>query len=83
VTAVNLLHKAGKDGAYIKLRLRWLSDCYLIYLRNTDIIMDQHNAALEPAHRRMVALAIRAANLPPVPLAGPVDATLPDLEDED
>ncbi|EJK75141.1 hypothetical protein THAOC_03147 [Thalassiosira oceanica] len=54
VTAVNLLHKAEKDGAYIKLRLR---DCYLIYLRNTDVIMDQHNAALEPAHRRMVALA--------------------------
>jgi len=83
VTAVNLLHEAGKDGAYIKLRLRWLSDCYLIYLRNTDIIMVQHNAALEPAHRRMIAMAIREVNLPVVNAVGPVDVNIPDLEDED
>ena len=35
VYACVLLHEAGKDGPYIKLRLRWLSDCFEVYLRNT------------------------------------------------
>ena len=38
VTACNLLHEAGKDGSYIKLRLCWKSDCFEIYLRNTETI---------------------------------------------
>ena len=83
VTAAVLLAEAGKDGIYIKLRLRWLSDCYMVYLRNTDIIMIQHNAALEPAHRQMVEMAIMAVNLPLVQAVGPVNLTLSDLEDED
>ena len=45
MTAV-FLHEAGKDGPYIKLRLRWLSDCFQIYLRNTNRICAQHTAAL-------------------------------------
>ena len=36
VTACVLLAEAGKDGWYLKLRLRWLSDCYEIYIRNTN-----------------------------------------------
>ena len=83
VTAAVLLNEAGKDGTYIKLRLRWLSDCYMVYLRNTDIIMIQHNAALEPAHRRMVETAITAINLSSVQAGGPVNLNLPDLEGED
>ena len=43
VLAAVLLHEAGKGGPYIKLRLRWLSDCYEIYLRNTRKICEQHN----------------------------------------
>ncbi|EJK64644.1 hypothetical protein THAOC_14601 [Thalassiosira oceanica] len=78
VTAACLLHEAGKDG-----RLRWLSDCYLVYLRNSDIIMIQHNGALAPAHRRMVEMAITSANLPSLSPAGPVDVSIPDIEDED
>ena len=44
VTAAVLLAEAGKDGTHIKLRLWWLSNCYMVYLRNTDIIMIQQNA---------------------------------------
>ena len=40
-----LLHEAGKSDAYTKLRMRWLSDCFHIYLRNTKTICKQPNAA--------------------------------------
>ena len=46
VTAAVLLHEAGKDGTYIKLRLRWDSEAYNVYLRNSDIIVEQHTEAL-------------------------------------
>ena len=46
VTAAVLLHEAGKDGTYIKLRLRWNSEAYNLYLRNSDIIVEQHTEAL-------------------------------------
>ena len=41
-----LLYEAGKDGIYIKLRTRWLSDCFQTYLRNTYTICAQHMAVL-------------------------------------
>ena len=46
VTTAVLLHEAGKDGSYIKLRLCWLSKVYNVYLRNSDIIVEQHTHAL-------------------------------------
>ena len=49
VTACVLLHEAGKDGTYIKLRLRWNSECFQIYLRNTATIRAQHTEALRLA----------------------------------
>ena len=49
VTACVLLHEAGKDGTYIKLRLRWKSECFQIYLRNTATIRAQHTEALRLA----------------------------------
>ena len=84
VKAAVLLHEAGKDAPYIKLRLRWLSDCFIVYLRNTQVIMEQHIAALAPAHARMISYAIDAANLPTAPAhMVPVNSLIPDLEDED
>ena len=65
VTACVLLHEAGKDGTYIKLRLRWLSDCFVIYLRNSDIIVEQHDKALEPFYERMQEFAVEAGLLAP------------------
>ena len=44
--AVCLFHEAGKDGVYIELRIRWLSDCFQTYLRNTYTICVQYTAAL-------------------------------------
>lgn len=82
VYAAVKLHEAGKDATYIKLRLRWESDCFLGYLRNTEVIMEQHNVALDRAHTRMLALG--AYDLPDAPAhLVPVDASLPDLEDDD
>ena len=46
VTAAVILHLAGKDPSYIKLRLRWLSDCFQGYLRNTKRTSAQHAAAV-------------------------------------
>lgn len=46
VKTVVLLHEVGQSSDYIKLRIRWLSDCFQVYLRNTRTISEQHNAAL-------------------------------------
>jgi hypothetical protein len=46
VWACVLLHEAGKDGEYIKKRLRWLSECYRVYLRDTEGLASQHNQSL-------------------------------------
>jgi hypothetical protein len=35
VTAANLLHRAKFSDSYIKNHLRWRSDTFLVYLRNT------------------------------------------------
>ena len=40
------LHLAGKDALFIKTRLRWRSDSYLLYLRNVLELAVQHTAAL-------------------------------------
>lgn len=56
VTAAVLLHEAGKDPTFIKQRLRWLSNCFEIYLRNTGTICDQHNEAFDAFIASMHAL---------------------------
>ena len=56
VTACNLLHRQGFSDSYIQSRLRWRSNTFLDYLRNT-----LHSAA---AHTK--ALHISASNLPTV-----------------
>lgn len=61
VTACTLLHEAGKDGTYIKLRLRWKSNCFEIYLRNTAEITRQHAEALALADDVLAEMAIGEA----------------------
>lgn len=86
VKAAVLLSEAGKDGTYIKLRIRWLSDCFEVYLRNTNVICEQHNEALQGVNQRMIAaLAISQANLPAhaIHTAVVIDAGMTDIEDDD
>jgi hypothetical protein len=64
VLACVLLHEAGKDGPYIKLRLRWLSDAYLVYLRNTQVIGQQHADVMSHVNDQMRALALTSVELP-------------------
>ena len=79
-----LLSESGKDGTYIKLRLRWLSNCFEIYLRNTDNIAVQHGNALEDAHSRMIAWAISLPNFSNVVhVHGNINLTMTELEDGD
>ena len=47
VTACNLLHRAKFSDSYIKNRLRWKSDSFLMYLRNTFYTADEHSKALD------------------------------------
>ena len=80
-----LLHEAGKDASYIKLRLRWLSDCFQVYLRNTKLICVQHNASLKNANDIILeALALSRENIPDdaIHWEGVTDTDL-ELEDED
>ena len=57
VTAANLLHRARFSDSYIKNRLSWCSDTFLMYLRNTFYTADQHTKAitlgLDPPDRRI------------------------------
>ena len=46
VGACVLLHEVGKTAAFIKERLRWKSDSFMEYLRNTARLAHQHAAAL-------------------------------------
>ena len=46
VTASNLLHRARFSDSYIKNRLRWRSDTFLMYLRNTFYVASQHTEAV-------------------------------------
>ena len=84
VTACVLLAEAGKEGWYIKLRLRWLSDCYEVYIRNTGRIAMAHNDALHEVNERLAAVAISSVNLPDSFVeTGVLDPVLYQLEDED
>ena len=46
VLAAVLLHEAGKDAEFLKVRLRCLSDSYCLYLRNTKKLAAQHTEAI-------------------------------------
>jgi hypothetical protein len=46
LTAANLLHRARFSDSYIKNRLRWRSDTFLMYLRNTFYTANQHTTAI-------------------------------------
>ena len=46
VTAANLLHRAKFSDSFIKNRLRWHSDTFLMYLYNTFYTADQHTDAI-------------------------------------
>ena len=58
VTAANLLHRAKFSDSYIKNRLRWRSDTFLLYLHNTFHTANQHTNAitlgLDPPSQRLV-----------------------------
>ena len=65
VKAAVLLHDAGKDDSYIKLRLHWLNECFQVYLQSTKRICEQHNAALKDVNDIILkALVISEVNLP-------------------
>ena len=64
VMAAVLLHEAGKVGAYIKLRIRWLSNFFRVYLRNTQRICAQHTAALKDDNFLLEYLAFAYNTIP-------------------
>ncbi len=53
VTAANILHRAGMSDSYIQTRLRWKSNTFLMYLRNTFYSADQHTTALDISNRNL------------------------------
>ena len=64
VTAAVLLHQAQKDPDYIKICLRWVSNAFQKYLRNTETIMKQHVKALCPDSLLIQLGKLSANNLP-------------------
>ena len=56
VTAANLLHRACFSDSYLQNRLRWRSNAFLEYLRNTVYTAEDHAYALDldvPPPRRV------------------------------
>jgi len=56
VTAANELHRMNFSEAFIKKRLRWRSDAFLVYLRNTTHIAREHTlrlAKIQPTAKEM------------------------------
>ena len=64
VWAACLLHEASQSGDYIKKRLRWLSECYRVYLRDSDVLGQKHNEALEPYSKLIAQIALLSDNIP-------------------
>jgi hypothetical protein len=56
VWACVLLSEAGKQPDFIKKRLRWMGDSYMLYLRDTPKISLQHNEALNEATEAIMHL---------------------------
>ena len=58
IFACALLHDNNHSGVFIKDRLRWRSDPYMDYLRNTPRLARQHAASLaSPVHSPAFTLA--------------------------
>ncbi len=79
VTACVLLAEAGMPVYYIKLRLRWISDCFEVYIRNTLKMANMHTAAIA---RPPAALSLANLNLDSVNEEGD-EGSLDDYELED
>ena len=45
VTAANLLYRKQLSDNYIMTRLRWISNAFIVYLRNTVHSADEHSKA--------------------------------------
>ena len=56
VTAANLLHRQGFADTYIQMRLRWKSDSFLGYLRNTMYTAAAHTKALNISENNLPVL---------------------------
>ena len=55
VTAANELHRMNFSEAFIKKRLRWKSDAFLVYLRNTIHIARNHTMGLSKTAIRVTS----------------------------
>ena len=47
VSACKILHAMGITENQIKFILRWRSNAFMVYLRNTMILADNHNRAID------------------------------------
>ena len=56
VWAVVLLDEAGMSPEFIKCRLRYLSDAYRLYLRDTSVIQSKHTDALNKDSEDIIKL---------------------------
>ena len=76
--------RGRKRWALHQASLRWLSNCFEVYLRNTDTITAQHKQALSDVHNNMAQMALAAAGMNVIESGnGTIDLQMDDLEDED
>ena len=75
---------AVKYAPFSQLFICWLSDCFQIYLRNTERITSQYLDALSEVQRCMISMVLNTmgTNLATVS-HGELDLRMDDLEDKD
>ena len=79
-----MLCEAGKDGPFIELCLRWLSNYFEVYLHNTNRITQQHVEALGDLPGEIADLVKAMTGLDSiVHVEGVFNEAMTDLEDED
>ena len=71
VFALVLLSEANKPSWFMKARLRWVSDSYKLYLRDTSAISNEHTACLDSSSS--AAIALISSNLNNLPSDTPID----------
>ena len=65
VWALVLLDEAGMSPDFMKCRLRWESESYRLYLRDTSIIQQKHIDALKPDSKEVMRLLGRNQHILP------------------
>ena len=81
VWACVLLDEAGKKSNFIQSRLRWMGDSYKMYLRDTDVISEQHLDVHKSSNKEVMKLIGQLNDQTDLPTEGETDTEMGEYSD--